>query len=83
MNKLFTLAAGLGALALAGCGGSESPAENTADALDEAADYSTPEAANVLESSADQLREQNVADPDAAQNALEAAGNAQTPGNRQ
>ncbi len=83
MKRYFALATGLGALALAGCGGSDSPAENTAEALEEAAEYSTPEAANVLENSADQLREQNVADPDAAQNALEAAGNAQTPGNGQ
>ena len=73
----FAAAAGL-ALALAGCGG-QTPAENTAEALDEAAEYSTPEAANALENAAEQVREQNISDPAAADRAMEQAGNAQTP----
>jgi hypothetical protein len=68
--------AALGALLVAGCG-SKTPAENSADQLDRAADQSTPEAANVLENQADQIRAGNVSDPNAAQNALQAAGNAQ------
>ena len=82
MTRLSRLAAaGFGALAIAGCGGSDSPAENRAEALEEAAEYSTPAAAEVLENKADQLREQNVADPAAVQNALQAAGNAQVQSN--
>jgi hypothetical protein len=66
-------------LALAGCGGGESPAENTADALEEAAEYSTPEAANSLENSAEQIRDGKIDDPAAVDQALNAAGNAQAP----
>ncbi|HEY0412217.1 MAG TPA: hypothetical protein VGD66_03640 [Allosphingosinicella sp.] len=67
----------LAALALAGCGGS-SPADNAADRLDRAADQSTPEAANVLDTAADRIRDGNGADANAqAQQALQAAGNAQ------
>lgn len=69
----------LSSLALVACG-RETPAENTAEALEEAAEYSTPEAAEVLENSAEQVREENISDPDAVQQALEAAGNAQAPG---
>lgn len=56
--------------------GSGSPSENTASALEEAAEHSTPEAANVLDNAAEQVREQNISDPAAAQQALEAAGSA-------
>ncbi len=66
-------------LALAACGGGNAPAENTAQALEEAAEQSTPEAAASLENSAEQVREQNIADPAAADQALKAAGNAQAP----
>ncbi|MBV8687932.1 MAG: hypothetical protein JOZ90_17040 [Alphaproteobacteria bacterium] len=68
-----------GLAALAACGGS-SESDNAADRLDRAAGQSTPEAADVLENAADQVRDSNVADPDAAvQNALQSAGNAQAP----
>jgi hypothetical protein len=75
----FAFAAFLG---LAACSGEQSQSENTADALENAAEQSTPEAAAVLENEADRIREQNVTAPiDApgspAQNALQAAGNAQ------
>jgi len=43
-------------LLLAGCGGS-GPAENTAAQLDNAAEQSTPGAAEVLENAADRVRE--------------------------
>jgi hypothetical protein len=61
-------------LALAACGSGGTPAENTAAALDEAAEQSDPAAAQVLENAADQALEQNVSDP---QQALQQAGNAQ------
>jgi hypothetical protein len=64
-------------LALAACGGQQSPAENTADLLDEAAEQSDPAAAAVLENAADQVREQNSTAP--AQQALENAANASMP----
>ena len=67
-------------LALAACGGRE-PAENTADQLEDAAEQSTPAAADVLENAADRVEEGGVRDPDAAaQEALNQAGNAQAPG---
>jgi hypothetical protein len=70
----------LGAGILSACGGS-GPADNAADRLEEAAGQSTPEAANVLDNAAEQVREGNVANPDAAvQNAMQAAGNAQAAG---
>jgi hypothetical protein len=74
----FVLAA---ALSLAACGG-QSQAENTASALEEAAEQSTPAAAAVLENAADEIREQNVTAPigqpgSPGQKAMEAAGNAQ------
>ena len=69
------------ALGLAACGG-QSQAENTASALEEAAEQSTPEAAAVLENAADEVREQNVTAPigqpgSPGQKAMEAAGKAQ------
>ena len=77
MNNAFFAAAAAASLLLAGCGSEQSPVESTAENLEEAAEYSTPEAANVLDNAAEQIREQNLQDPAAAQNALEAAGNAQ------
>ena len=74
--RSLSLIAAAGAFALTACGGG-TPAENSADALDEAAEYSTPEAANVLENQADEIRDRNIADPAAVQNALQDAGNAQ------
>ena len=76
--------AGLASLALAACGGGASPAENTAAALENAAEQSTPGAAQVLENAADQVREQNVTAPlDApgspAQQALEKAAKVDNP----
>ena len=64
-------------LLLAACGSEQSPADSAADNLEEAAEYSTPEAADVLDNAADQIRDRNVQDPAAQQEALEAAGNAQ------
>jgi hypothetical protein len=64
------------AAAVAAC--SQTPAENTADQLEEAAEQSDPAAAAVLENRADQVLEQNSTAP--AQGALEAAGNAQVGG---
>jgi hypothetical protein len=77
----FAFAAALG---LAACG-QQSPAENTAAALEEAAEQSTPEAAAVLENQAEQIREQNVTAPisepgSPGQQAMQAAGNAQAKG---
>lgn len=74
----FALAALFG---LAACG-EQSQAENTAEALESAADQSTPEAAAVLDNRADQIRDQNVTAPIEApgspgQQALQDAGNAQ------
>jgi hypothetical protein len=74
-------------LALAGCGG-QSPAENNADALEEAAEQSTPEAANVLMNAADEIRENNLSGAPGqpgspTQQAMEAAGRAQVSGNAQ
>lgn len=70
----------LGAFALASCGGGKSPAENSAAQLDNAAAQSTPEAAGVLNRAAERIRDNNVSDPNAAQEALQAAGNAQAKG---
>ncbi len=61
-------------LALAACGSGGTPAENTAEALEKAAEQRDPAAAAVLENAADEALEQNVADP---QQALQQAGNAQ------
>ena len=71
--KPFAL--GLAALALVSCGGEQDPVENTAEQLEEAAEQSSPAAAEVLGNRADQVIEQNSLAP--ANGALEAAGNAQ------
>jgi len=78
MKSAFA-AALLLAAPLAACGsGGGSQSDNAADRLEQAADQSTPEAANVLDNAADQLRSGNVADENAAvQGAMQAAGNAQ------
>lgn len=76
MNKFPLAGAATALLLLAACGG-QSPAENTAENLEAAAEQSTPEAAAVLENAADQIEDQNIQDPAAGQAALEAAGNAQ------
>ena len=62
MNSKTTLAA-LFALGLAACSGGGSQPDNTADALENAAEQSTPGAAAVLENAADQIRDGNVAAP--------------------
>lgn len=77
--KLRATAALAFCLAFTACGGGDAPAENTAQTLEEAAEQSSPEAAASLENSAEQVREQNIADPAAADRALKAAGNAQAP----
>ena len=76
--NIRSLLAAAGLFALAACG-SDSAAENEAEALEEAAEYSTPAAADVLENAAEEIREENVTAPGAAQEALQAAGNAQAP----
>ena len=63
------------ALALASCGGQESPAQNAAEQLEDAAEVSNPAAAPVLENGAEQVRESGNAA--AAQNVMQDAGNAQ------
>ncbi len=72
MKPVFLVAA----LLLASCGGS-SPADNTADQLENAAEQSTPGAAQVLENAADRIEdsEGNVAAEAEACRALEQAGN--------
>ncbi len=67
-------------LILVACGGNDSPAEQRADSLEEAAEQSNPAAAEVLEERAEQIRESNIQNPSATQDALEAAGNAQAAG---
>lgn len=70
-NLLLPLAA---SLALAACGdGGQSRSENTAEALDAAAEQSDPAAAQVLQNAADAAREGEAN----AQQALQQAGNAQ------
>ena len=81
MKITFPASALVVVLGLAACG-QQSQAENNAEALENAAEQSTPEAAAVLENRADQIRDQNVTAPvDAAgspaQQALQEAGNAQ------
>ena len=81
MKSLAPALALAAALGLSACG-EQSRSENTAEALENAAEQSTPEAAAVLENQADQIRDQNVTAPiDApgspAQQALQEAGNAQ------
>jgi hypothetical protein len=88
MTRIALAVAASFAFTLAGCG-RDQPAENIAESLDQAAEQSTPEAANVLENAASEVREQNISDPAAADRAMQQAGNAQTPqvlpraGNRQ
>ncbi len=82
MTRLYL--ASLASLALAACGGGSSPAENSAAALENAAEQSTPGAAAILENAADQVREQNVttspSDPDSpVQKALEDAAKVDNP----
>jgi hypothetical protein len=61
-------------LPLAACGsGSQNPAENAADKLEEAAAQSDPAAAPVLENAADAVREGRAS----PQDAMQQAGNAQ------
>ena len=71
--KATVLLALTAAAALAAC--SQSPAENTAQQLENAAAQSDPAAAAVLNNAANQVLEQNSTAP--AQGALEAAANAQ------
>jgi hypothetical protein len=88
MSRTALAAVAALALAVVGCG-RDQPAENIAESLDQAAEQSTPEAANVLEDAADEVREQNISDPVAADRAMQQAGNVQAPqvlpppGNRQ
>ena len=70
IRTVFPLAAAL-AIGLAACG-QQGPAETKEEALEQAAEQSTPEAAAVLENAAEQGA--NV------QEALQAAGNAQVAG---
>ncbi|MBW8910310.1 MAG: hypothetical protein JF564_00025 [Sphingomonas sp.] len=66
----------LGLLLLAACG--KNASDNAAAQLDNAAAQSDPAAAAVLSNAADDLRENDSANPAAeTQNALQAAGNAQ------
>jgi hypothetical protein len=73
---------------LAACGGGQSPAESTADNLEEAAEQSDPAGAAVLDNAAEAVRETEgtgvPANPEAmAQKAMAEAGNAQTETNSQ
>ena len=64
-------------LALSACGGGADPAENTADQLEEAADQSTPEAAEILDNAADRIEEGEAGNAGrAADEALNQAANA-------
>jgi DNA-binding ferritin-like protein len=71
----------LAAAALLACA-PERPAENVAETLEEAAEQSTPEAADVLENHAERIREEGAVPPGAVENALNEAAEAQV-GNRQ
>ena len=78
MKHAPALIAPLALLALTACGGGGSPAENTADQLEAAADQSSEPAADVLDNAADRIEEGDVADPNlAAEQALNEAANAQ------
>lgn len=77
MKTPYLIFAAAGALLVAGCGGNRSAAENSAAQLDNAAAQSSPEAANVLQNQADQIRASNNSDPKAAQSAMQEAGNVQ------
>ncbi|MEH3107083.1 MAG: hypothetical protein PGN09_07275 [Sphingomonas fennica] len=63
--RLIALPAAALLLSLAACG-RQTPAENKADQLDQAARESDPAAAPVLENAADALRDGNAVDPQAA-----------------
>ena len=74
MRRLLLAAALLG---LTGCGGS--PADNAADQLENAADQSDPAAAATLRNAAEDIRADDATNVSAeAQEALQAAGNAQS-----
>jgi hypothetical protein len=77
MKTPFVSVAAFAALFAAGCGGGKNPADNSADQLDRAAGQSTPEAATVLQNEAQKIRAGNISDSNAAQAAMQAAGNAQ------
>ena len=82
MKHPAAAAAALLAFTLAACG-AQSPAENSAEALENAAAQSTPEAAAILENAADEVREgESTAPPGApgspVQKAMEKAGAAQS-----
>lgn len=65
-------------LLAAACGGPETPAENAAESLEEAADQSTPRAEEVLENRADRVEEmEGVNAQNYVQESMQAAGNAQ------
>lgn len=69
-------------IALVACG-SQTPAENKAEQLENAAGQSTPAAADVLENAAEAIEDGNAVDPDvAAEDALNQAANAQLQGGR-
>lgn len=81
MFKTIVAIAAIGCLAACA---KPSASEDNADMLENAAEQSTPEAAEALRNSADQIREQGQsgqpADPNGPiQNAMERAGDAQTP----
>ena len=78
MNRIAISSLAALALPLAACG-SGGQAGNSADQLREAAEQSTPEAANSLLNSAEAIEQQNISDPAAVQQALDQAGNAQAP----
>jgi hypothetical protein len=67
------------AFALSACGGGGgSPESNAADQLRDAAEQSTPEAANVLENGAERIEAEGAANASQeVQNVLQDAGNAQ------
>lgn len=80
MTRKVRVGAVLLFLALAACG-RQTPADKTADQLDQAAEQSDPAAADVLENRADAIRANETASPStlnmAVQNAMESAGNSQ------
>ncbi len=76
MKTAFAFAA---ILALSACGGGGSPQQNAAQQLEDAAEVSSPEAANVLANGAERIAEGNGANAAGeAQNVLQQAGNAQS-----
>ncbi len=79
MKLAPTLAAAAAFAALTACGGAgQSQAENAAETLEQAAEQSDPAAAQVLENAADTVEDlEGPAAANAAQEALQQAGNAQ------